>query len=182
MFLFQFSAYTSLTERFLARMLSSDSDKKVHQSWGGDDGVTELKAEEAATKDAAAEGAAGNDWAGGAPAANDWAGNDAPADDPWAAPIPAAGEEAPAPAAEGDRSGDREGRRGRDREPEEEDNTLTLEQYLAQKKESEASLVPKLEGIRKANEGADDSIWKDVVALKKGEEDAYFAGKVCVTL
>jgi plasminogen activator inhibitor 1 RNA-binding protein len=71
-----------------------------------------------------------------------------------------------------------EGRRGRDREPEEEDNTLTLEQYLAQKAEKEASLLPKLEA-RKANEGADDSLWKDAIKMLKGEEEeSYFAGKV----
>lgn len=71
-----------------------------------------------------------------------------------------------------------EGRRGKDREQEEEDNTLTLEQYLAQKAEKEASLLPKLEA-RKANEGADESLWKDAVKMTKGEEEeAYFTGKV----
>lgn len=55
---------------------------------------------------------------------------------------------------------------------------MTLEQYLAQKKEKEDSLVPKLEGLRVANEGAKDDLWKDAVALEKGDEDAYFAGKV----
>jgi hypothetical protein len=37
-----------------------------------------------------------------------------------------------------------------------------------------------LEGIRKANEGADHELWKDVIELKKDEtKDAYFVGKVC---
>lgn len=154
----------------------TDSDKKVHQSWGGDDGVAELKTEEAATKDATEEKAAVNDWANdGTPTDDPWgapaapAGDAAPADDPWATPSAAP--------AEVDKAGEREGRPRREREPEEEDNTLTLEQYLAQKKEQDASLVPKLEG-RKANDGVDDSLWKDVVELKKGEdEQAYFAGK-----
>ncbi|TFY75565.1 hypothetical protein EWM64_g8450 [Hericium alpestre] len=53
----------------------TDSDKKVHQSWGGDDGTTELKAEEAAGADAQAE-VANNDWAG-TPTADA---------DPWATP------------------------------------------------------------------------------------------------
>lgn len=84
------------------------------------------------------------------------------------------------PVAEGEKGGEREARRGRDREPDEEDNTLTLEQYLAQKKDNE--VVPKLESTRKANEGADDNIWKDTIPLKKAaeEEAAYFVGKVCV--
>lgn len=142
---------------------SSDSDKKIHQSWGGDDGNAEFKVEEAATVDAAAEGAA-NDTG------DAWGATDAA--DAWAAPA-AEGEAAlAAPAVEGDR-GDR---RRREREPEEEDNTLTLDQYLAQKKEQEDSLVPKLDGTRKANDGADS--WKDVVPLEKAAEDTYFVGKV----
>jgi hypothetical protein len=150
----------------------SDSDKKVSQSWGGEDGVAELKVEDAATADATAE----KDTA-----INDWAADDTnPADDPWGAPVAPSGEDATAlDAADGDKSREHEGRPRREREPEEEDNTLTLEQYLAQKKEQEASLVPKLEGVRKANEGADHELWKDVIELKKDEsKDAYFVGKV----
>lgn len=37
-----------------------------------------------------------------------------------------------------------------------------------------------MDGTRKANEGADASIWKDVVPLQKEDEDAYFVGKVAV--
>lgn len=139
----------------------------MHQSWGGDDGNAELKAETAATNDAAAEAT----WGAG--------GDNA---DAWGAP-PASGEDAGATstgAAAGDAekgAGAGESRR-REREPEEDENTLTLEQYLAQKKESD--VIPKLSGTRKPNDGADDSAWKDAVALKKGdeEEEAYFAGKV----
>ncbi|PPR06893.1 hypothetical protein CVT24_011583 [Panaeolus cyanescens] len=123
----------------------TDSDKKIHQSWGGDDGNTELKAEQAASTDAAAE------W--GAPAATDadaWGSGAAASADAWA--TPAEGENAEAEAKP-------EGRPRREREPEEEDNTLTLDQYLAQQKEKE-SAIPKLDNTRKANEGAEDDLWK----------------------
>ncbi|RDB29680.1 hypothetical protein Hypma_015481 [Hypsizygus marmoreus] len=136
----------------------SDSDKKIQQSWGGADPNAELKVEEEATVDAAAEGT------------NEWAADSAPAAD-WGAPAPA--DTAEAAPAEAEKT---EGRPRREREPEEEDNTLTLEQYLAQQKEKE-SAIPKLEGTRQANEGADASIWKDVVPLQKEGEDAYFVGK-----
>lgn len=154
----------------------TDSDKKVHQSWGGDDGNTELKVEEAATVDAAAEGATGNEWGAEATAADDaWGAPAATADDAWAIPATSSDEPViPAAGAEGVKN---EGRRAREREQEEEDNTLTFDQYLAQKAEKEASLLPKLEA-RKANEGADDSLWKDAVQVQKGEdEEAYFATK-----
>ena len=63
-------------------------------------------------------------------------------------------------------------------EDEEEDNTVTLDQYLAQKKQTSAEL-PKLEGIRKANEGSDESLWKNAVHNgKANEEENYFVGKV----
>lgn len=147
----------------------SDSDKKIHQSWGGDDGNTELKTEEAATFDAAAE--TNNEW-GSATVNNDWGGSAETNADGWvsapdaSASAPAEGEPKP------------EGARGRkDKEAEEEDNTLTLDQYLAQKKEKE-SVVPKLEGIRKANEGTNED-WKGIVPLAKNEdEESYYVGKV----
>ncbi|KII93514.1 hypothetical protein PLICRDRAFT_171257 [Plicaturopsis crispa FD-325 SS-3] len=135
----------------------TDSDKKLHNGWGGEDPVQELQAEVAAETDANAEAAAPDGDAWGAPAGGDSAA--------WAAP--AGDADAAAPAAE---DGEKRGRR--EREPEEEDNTLTLEQYLAQKKDE--SVVPKLEA-RKANEGAED--WKDVTPLAKGAEAEYFAGK-----
>jgi len=162
----------------------TDSDKKIHQSWGGDDGNTELKTEEAANVDAAVEGADTGDWARDAPpSAADWGARDSAAatTDAWGVPDPAVSAEAWAastadatvPQPEGDKP---EGRPRREKEAEEEDNTLTLEQYLAQQKEKD-SAIPKLEGTRKANEGADANIWKDVVPLQKEEEDTYFVGK-----
>jgi len=169
----------------------TDSDKKVHQGWGGDDGNAEFNTEQAATVDAAVESGATNDWNAGptvaaADPAADWAGTataDASAD-PWGSSAAAAADDwgtsdpapapAAAPAADNSKS---EGRPRKDREPEEEDNTLTLSQYLAQQKEKE-SAIPKLENTRKANEGASDDLWKDAVALSKNEEeDAYFVGK-----
>lgn len=158
----------------------SDSDKKVHQSWGGDDGNAERQVEEAALNDAV-ESANINDWAApadGAAGGDDWA---SPADgaaggnDGWGAP-PADEPTTPAPA-NGNvgvgKTDDR--RRDRDRE-EEEDNTLTLEQYLA-KQEKDNANIPRLE-VRKANEGADDALWQNTTLLEKGEEEAYFTGKV----
>lgn len=144
-------------------MTCSDSEKKVSQGWGADEGEAELKAETAGEGDAAADAlspsADASGW--GVPAASG-------ADD-WAVPTT---EETPAP--EGEKPS--EGRRGRDREPEEEDNTLTLDEYLKQQKERELAAIPKLEP-RKANEG-DDSIWKDAVLVNKKDEDesAYFVG------
>lgn len=159
----------------LLTFATSDSEKKVSQGWGGEDGNAELKAEEGATADATAEGDA---WGAEAAAADDaWGGAATTGgDDPWAAPNAS---DEPAAAAD---DGKAEARRAREREQEEEDNTLTLDQYLAQKAEKEASLVPKLEGVRQANEGGDDSLWKDAVQLQKGDdEDAYFVGKVSIS-
>ncbi|KAJ6519872.1 hypothetical protein C8R45DRAFT_1085810 [Mycena sanguinolenta] len=149
----------------------TDSQKSINQGWGAEEGNAELKAEEAAVKDATAEAAPAGDWANNADG-GDWGAPAAPADE-WAAPAAADGAAPAAGATEG--KPDRESRPRREREPEEEDNTLTLEQYLAQQKES--TVVPKLEGVRKANEGADANIWKDVVALEKPDEDSYFVGK-----
>ncbi|KAJ4486196.1 hypothetical protein J3R30DRAFT_3445207 [Lentinula aciculospora] len=149
----------------------TDSDKKIHQGWGGDEGKSELQAETAATVDAAVEQAGADAWGattGDVPA---WGatGGDASA---WDIP---AGEAAPAAAVTTEDKPERENRR---REEEEEDNTLTLDQYLAQKKEKEALALPSKRQVRKANEGADGDIWKDAVAIQKGgEEDAYFVGK-----
>ncbi|EMD41830.1 hypothetical protein CERSUDRAFT_79455 [Gelatoporia subvermispora B] len=132
----------------------TDSDKKVHQGWGGDEGNTELKTETAAQNDATAE-QTGDAW--GTTDVSQW---DAPATSGDAAV------EAEKPA---------EDRRSREREVEEEDNTLTLDEYLKQRKGLE--IVPQLE-TRKANEG-DDAIWKDAVVVTKKDEDetAYFVGK-----
>ena len=141
-------------------MWISDSEKKVGQGWGHEEGSAELKDETAGETDAKAEA--------GAPAEGAW-GAEANAD-AWGAPT------------EGAAAGDAAAAEGRPRrEPEEEDNTLTLDEYLKQKKEAELELVPKLEA-RKANEG-DDSIWKDAIAVTKKdeEEDDYFVGKVLST-
>lgn len=60
-------------------------------------------------------------------------------------------------------------------EEEPEEQTKTLDEYLAAKKAAAAAALPEL---RKANEGADDSKWKDAVALEKQEEEDFFGGKV----
>ncbi|KAH8835779.1 hypothetical protein DL96DRAFT_1575598 [Flagelloscypha sp. PMI_526] len=124
----------------------TDSDKKVHQGWGGDDGRTELKDETNAATDATKEATGTNEW--DAPVASSW---DAPGGD---SSTPADGTEKPA---------------RKEREPEPEDNTLTLDQYLAQEK---AALdVPELEARQV------DADWKDVKPLEKSENDDYFVGK-----
>lgn len=167
----------------------SDSDKKIHQSWGGDEGQTELATETAAADDAAAEQAApaetpetwgasagGDDWAAGggntewAPEGGnaEWGAEGGNAD--WAAPAPASTTNVEEPA-------ERSDRRPRDRQEEESDNTLTLDQYLAQKEKS--TLIPQLE-VRKVDQ--DDGLWKGAKEIVKGvDEDAYFVGKVCIT-
>lgn len=65
-----------------------------------------------------------------------------------------------------------ETRNSRAEEPEE--NTKTLEEYLAEKKNTQSL---RRNEARKANEGADDGQWKDAVVLEK-EEDVFFVGKV----
>jgi len=145
---------------FLIR--DSDSDKKVHQGWGGDEGNTELKAEQAATTDAK------NEWTTDTAAAGEWGAapaGDAAAADAWGA--------APAQGAEGEKA---EGR-GRKFVEEEEDHTLTLDQYLAQKKEKDAA-IPKIEAVRVANDGAEDAFKGATLIAKSEEEETYFAGKV----
>lgn len=133
----------------------TDSEKKLHQGWGGDDGEQERKDEVAAGNDAAKEAA--------------WGGENTDAD-AWGSAPTGEGQ-----VAEGGAEGGGEGRR-REREPEEEDNTLTLDEYIAQQKEKEN--LPKIEATRKANEG-DDSVFSGAKQLKKGDEDeeSYFAGK-----
>ncbi|PFH54516.1 hypothetical protein AMATHDRAFT_44375 [Amanita thiersii Skay4041] len=135
----------------------TDSDKKIHQAWGGDDGKQELKAEEAANVDAAAEGA-------------NWGTEGAQAD--WGA-----GDTAPTDIAGATAEDDKTENKPRREKEEEEDNTLTLEQYLAKQRGMEP-IVPKLDNTRKANEGADANIWKDVVQITKNDTtDNYFVGK-----
>lgn len=64
-----------------------------------------------------------------------------------------------------------ETRNSRAEEPEE--NTKTLEEYLAEKKDAQSF---RLNEARKANEGADDGQWKNAVVLEK-EDDVFFIGK-----
>lgn len=130
----------------------TDSDKKVHQGWGGDEGNSELKAETGAATDAAAET---NEW----DAPNEASGWDAP---------PAEGAAA---ATEGAPTGEKAEAR-KPREPEEEDNTLTLDEY--RKKLAGLDIVPKLEGRK-----VDESAPKGAVLVTKKDEDeaAYFVGK-----
>ncbi|KAJ3282977.1 hypothetical protein HK104_010617 [Borealophlyctis nickersoniae] len=72
-----------------------------------------------------------------------------------------------APAAEGEKPAEEEVAK----EPEE--VLKTLDQYVA---EVEAKKAAAALNVRKPNEGADDSQWKDAVVLKKEEED-FFVGK-----
>ncbi|KAK0478459.1 hypothetical protein IW261DRAFT_1483616 [Armillaria novae-zelandiae] len=150
----------------------TDSDKKVHQGWGGDDGPTELKQEEAAVTDAVVE--VSGDW--GAPASGgDWAAP-APSGDAWETPTtgdawdtPAAGDAS----ADAGAPGNKPPRKERE---EEEDNTLTLDQYLAQQKSKEG-ILPKPEA-RKANEGTEGDLFKGATLLAKPEEEeTYYVGK-----
>lgn len=151
----------------------TDSDKKVHQGWGGDEGGTELKAEEAGNTDAQAEGvAAATDGWDAVPIDDPWGAPPPAQADPWGA-TPAEGDNTPAP--EDEKAGD--DHKPRERELEEEDNTISLDQYLAQLKETTTSSIPKLEGIRGANEGAEEDVWGNVVEHKNEEEDAYYVGK-----
>jgi plasminogen activator inhibitor 1 RNA-binding protein len=61
--------------------------------------------------------------------------------------------------------------------PEPEEAVKTYDEYLAEK--AQKSLDISLPESRKANEGADDSQWKDAVPLEKDEEEEFlFAGKV----
>ena len=157
----------------------SDSEKKIHQSWGGDEGQTEFAVETAAADDAAVEQAAVEDtaaptdeWGAGGGGGDDWGAGGGGGTD-WGAAAPP-----PAPTAEAEEPAERSDRRPRDRQDEEEpDNTLTLDQYLAQQKEK-SSLIPQLEA-RKIEQ--DESLWKGAKELVKGvEEDSYFVGKVCI--
>jgi plasminogen activator inhibitor 1 RNA-binding protein len=94
-----------------------------------------------------------------------------PSDDPWGAP-PVVDS---IPVAEGEKA---ENDRKPERELEDEDSSMSYDQYLAQLKDTTTASVPKLEGIREANEGADGD-WDDVVEHKKNEdEQAYYVGKV----
>lgn len=149
----------------------TDSQKKVHQGWGGDRGDTELKDETNGANDASA----GDNW--GAPATEGWdapvekAGDDAA--DPWADPAPAEGAEGETKDDAGKPAGDDEGRRRKRFEDEEDEGKMTLEEWRA--KNAPAETVPKLEP-RKIAEGSSE-FFKDAKQLLKTEDNDYFAGK-----
>jgi plasminogen activator inhibitor 1 RNA-binding protein len=66
------------------------------------------------------------------------------------------------------------------REEEEEDKTKTFEEYLAEKANAANALPSLKKDVRKPNEGADDSQWKNAVKFVKGEEEeeVFFQPKV----
>lgn len=169
---------------------SSDTDKATNQGWGADTGTAELGAELQGAADAHVEEVTGNgvvaDTTGwGAPVA-DASGWDAPAPadtSGWDAPAAdASGWGAPAPAEATNGEANKDGKEGEDRrkrrEDEEEDNTLTLDEYLAKKRAEELAALPKLDGQRVIK---DSNEWKDAVQLLK-EENEYFVGKVSSNL
>lgn len=157
----------------------SDSQKKVHQGWGGDRGDTELKDETNGANDATA----GDAW--GAPATEGW---DATADtaaatgdgaaDPWAEPAAGGAAEGEAKEEGKGAAGEDEGRRRKRFEEEEDEGKMTLEEYRAKHAPSES--IPKLEP-RTAAEGSGE-FFKDAKQLTKNEGDAYFVGKVCLSI
>ncbi|KAK9728709.1 hypothetical protein K7432_000855 [Basidiobolus ranarum] len=59
--------------------------------------------------------------------------------------------------------------------PVEEDNSKTLEEYYAEKAQKLAAIGVALPEARSANEGVDDSQWKDGVALAKSDEEYFVA-------
>jgi len=150
-----------------------DTDKKVEQGWGADTGTAELAAETGGEADAQtttwedAATTAITDWANATPGADAAAWADPNPTDTSGWGVPADGEAA----ANADNG--KPAHKSRRDDEEEEDNTLTLDEYLAKKK-AEDSAVPKLEGGRKIG----DADWKDAVPLVKDENDVvYFAGK-----
>jgi plasminogen activator inhibitor 1 RNA-binding protein len=138
--------------------------------------------ETAAADDAAAEQPAPTtDWTGDGGGSTEWGveaggtdwGVDGGAGDDWGAAAGAT--DAPATTTNVEEPTERSDRRPRDRDEEEPDNTLTLDQYLAQQKEK-SSVIPQLE-TRKIEQ--DEGLWKGAKALiKPAEEDSYFVGKV----
>jgi len=174
----------SFSPRHLHVSSFSDTQKKVHQGWGGDRGDTEYKAETQGAADASKETKdSGDAWGGGGGGGGTTGGWDsgAPATtegeaDPWAAPAPAENTEVgwgDGDPKEGDpKSPDGEGKPKKRYDDEEDDNKITLDEYL--KKKTPLETVPKLELRR-----IDHDAFKDAVALKKDSEtDNYFVGKV----
>lgn len=138
-----------------------DSEKAEHQGWGGDEGKRELEAETAGVTDAVAEKT--NDGEAATPTGWEVSTEETPAASGWDAPAAISGDaEATADKAP-------------EREPEPEDNSKTYEQFLAEQKAAGRGVLDTLStNARKANEGSDDSQWKDGVLVKKGDRDEGF--------
>lgn len=122
-----------------------DTDRKVASGWGAEEGKQELQAENDGWGDAKAAAAEGNDTWGATPGGDE--------------ATPVANGHAPA------------GEAGEFKEEEEEDKTKTFEEYLAEKANSSSTLLGLKKDVRKPNEGADDSQWKNAVKFVKGEEE-----------
>jgi len=173
----------------------SDSQKKVHQGWGGDRGDTELKDETNGANDASAADPWGatatgewenptetavDSWAADTKAGGDttdpWAtgGGDAAAD-PWANPT-AAGAEGETKDDGEKPAGEEEGKRRKRFDDEEDEGKMTLEEWRAKNAPSDA--IPKLEP-RKIAEGSSE-FFKGAQQLFKTDND-YFVGKVRLT-
>jgi len=130
-----------------------DTDRKVASGWGAEEGKQELQAETEGYGDAKA------------------ALTPADGDDGWGAKA-----DDGAPVTNGHA---KNGEGGDFRDEEEEDKTKTFEEYLAEKANAALALPSLKKGVRKPNEGADDSQWKDAVKLVKGEEEeeVFFQAK-----
>lgn len=177
------------------RTRCSDTEKKIDQGWGADKGDAEFAAETQGEADAqgernesAKEVATGGEWdAVPATDATAW-GDIPPATDAGAwgdvpvatdagawGDVPVATDAGAWGGASGANADDKPERKSR--REEEEDNTLTLDQYLAKKKAEESSALPKAE----RRQIADNGEWKDAVPLLRDEEEnVYFVGKVRV--
>jgi plasminogen activator inhibitor 1 RNA-binding protein len=140
-----------------------DSDKKLHQGWGGDTGDGEQLAEAQGAADAAA---ATGDWSG-APAGES-SGWDAPAGE-------ATNADGTAPAPANEESEARKAyRERRQKEDEEDESLVTFDEYRKTRNSGLDALVPALEG-RKVE--ADESAPKGATKLVKDEDEAnYFVG------
>ncbi|KAG8905562.1 hypothetical protein FRB99_008667 [Tulasnella sp. 403] len=142
-------------------LVFSDSDKQVNQGWGADTGRAELASDRQADADVAAESQTpaegGADWGAGGEAS--WgAAGDATAD------VTAEGGAAAATGADGEQKAARAA-------PEEE-KTITYDEYLKSKTNTLSDLVGAVES-RRANEGAEEDLFKDAQVLLKPEEE-YF--------
>ncbi|KZO98359.1 hypothetical protein CALVIDRAFT_535437 [Calocera viscosa TUFC12733] len=133
-----------------------DSNKQVHQGWGGDTGPSEQIAETEGAADAVKEA--------GAPEATE--------------PAVEVADAAEAPAAEAKPVVEGE---AKPRVEEEEDNTLSYDEYLKKQKETVAlgELIPKLEPRKVGeDEGYEDGVLsRSGAAVLKKNEDDFFAGR-----